>query len=381
MSGVIFRPFSQSLFLVTFFIGLVPAGGVGALETSAGDVRIERITDGLAEPWSLTFLPDGRFLVTERDGRLTLFSQGGGDGQAVTGLPEIHVEGQGGLFDVVAGRDFTTSRRLYISYAAPQGRAGSGTALASATLSQDGTQLDDLKLLWVMPEGTGGGRHFGGRIVEAPDGHIFLTIGERGDAPQSQNPAALNGKVIRLLPDGNLPQDNPFIGQADVRPEIWSLGHRNPQGATLDANGQLWVSEHGARGGDEVNRVVAGANYGWPVITYGTDYDGSTIGTGTEAPGMEQPAHYWDPSIAPSGHIIYSGKLWPDWQGDHFLGSLKFGYLSRLDPDGSGPGGWAEERLRSPETGRIRDVREAPDGSIWFLSVERGAVFRITPAQ
>lgn len=357
--------------------------GAGTLETSAGPVSIDRMVDGLTEPWSIAFLPDGRFLVTERDGRLTLYSSEGGeggDGTPVGGLPEVHVEGQGGLFDIVVARDFATTRHLFLSFAQPQGH-GAGTALARATLSTDGSALEDLTLLWAMPPGTSGGRHFGGRIVEAPDGHIFLTVGERGDAPQSQNPAAMNGKVVRLMPDGSLPQDNPFIGQSGVRPEIWSMGHRNPQGATLDAEGRLWVAEHGAMGGDEVNLVVKGANYGWPVISYGTDYDGSKIGVGTEAPGMQQPAHYWDPSIAPSGHMIYSGKLWPEWVGDHFTGSLKFDYLSRLDPDTPGPGGWAEERLKSRETGRVRDVREAPDGSIWFLSVDRGAVFRMTPAE
>ena len=204
-----------------------------------------------------------------------------------------------------------------------------------------------------------------------------MTIGERGDRPSAQDLSRENGSVIRINRDGSIPADNPFVGVDGARPAIWSFGHRNPQGAALDQQGNLWINEHGARGGDEVNLVRKGANYGWPVISYGRHYSGAKIGEGSSKPGMEQPAHYWDPSIAPSGMMIYSGKLWPDWAGGIFVGSLKFNYIARLD---AAP--LAEvEQLKSRETLRVRDIREAPDGSIWFLSVGQGALFRLAPAQ
>lgn len=347
----------------------------GVIDTSAGPVRVETMAEGLDEPWSLAFLPDGRFLVTERGGRLGLYPAAGGEGRPVAGLPEVFARGQGGLFDVLVPRDFAQSRELLISYAGvfPEGGA---TVLAAARL--DGDRLEGLHVLWQMAGPTGAGVHFGGRLAELADGTLLLSIGERGEFDPAQDPAAARGKVLRLNRDGSAPADNPFP-QGPI-PQIFTLGHRNPQGLTVDAGGTIWEREHGARGGDEINRLRPGANYGWPVIAYGVNYDGSPIGRGRAAPGMEQPAHYWDPSIAPSGHMVYSGRLWPGWAGDHFLGSLKFDYLARLDPDSPGPGGWAEERIASPATGRVRDVREAPDGAIWMISVGRGAVYRLTPA-
>jgi glucose/arabinose dehydrogenase len=346
------------------------------METSLGTLEVTRMASGLEEPWSLAFLPDGSFLVTERDGRLRHVAAGGGEGVEVLGLPPVFARGQGGLFDVLVPRDFAETGELLFSFAYPAGGGAGGTALAAARL--EGDDLRDFHVLWAMPEVSGEGRHFGGRLVEAADGTIFLTIGDRGTGPEgmeAQDPARREGKVVRLNRDGTVPADNPFAdGPA---PEVYALGHRNPQGATLDPEGRLWVSAHGAQGGDEIDLVLPGVNYGWPVVTYGRDYDGSPIGEGTTKPGMEPPAHYWDPSIAPSGHMIYSGRLWPEWAGDHFIGSLKFDYIARMDPDTPGPGGWAEERLAAPETGRVRDVREAPDGSIWFLSVYEGAVYRI----
>jgi glucose/arabinose dehydrogenase len=271
-------------------------------------------------------------------------------------------------------RDFAQSREVYLSYAKPQ-RGGAGTALAVARLSPDGSQLEDVRTIFEIAPGSSGGRHFGSRIVEAPDGTIFLTVGDRGDDASAQDLTRHNGSVIRLNRDGSVPADNPFVGQSGARPEIWSYGHRNPQGAALDLEGNLWVNEHGARGGDEVNRVVRGANFGWPVISYGEHYSGRKIGEGTEKPGMEQPAFYWDPSIAPSGMMIYSGALWPEWRGDMFVGSLKFDYIARLD----GATVREVEQMEGPQTQRVRDIREAPDGSIWFLSVGEGAVYRMTP--
>jgi glucose/arabinose dehydrogenase len=343
------------------------------LDTSTGSVSITRIAGGLDEPWAIAFLPDGGFLVTQRDGELLLWP-GAGDLQKVSGLPSVATNGQGGLLDVMVPRDFNSSREIFLSFAKRQGR-GSGTALAIATLSVDKNRLDNLRVLFEMSPGSSGGAHFGGRIVDGKNGTIYLTIGERGDRPAAQDLARHNGSVIRINRDGTVPADNPFVGVAGAQPEIWSYGHRNPQGAALDLQGNLWINEHGAKGGDEVNHIQPGANYGWPIIAYGRHYSGAKIGEGTAKPGIEQPAHFWDPSIAPSGMMIYSGKLWPKWRGDYFVGSLKFDYLSRLDPGA----GWAEEGLQSLETIRVRDVREAPDGSIWFLSVGNGAIYRMTP--
>src|SRR5690606_33922620 len=351
-------------------VALLP-GAIRAsdLAISAGTVVIEPVVADLGEPWSLAFLPEGGFLVTERDGRLTRVDAAG-DRHAIAGLPEVFARGQGGLFDLLLPRDFAERRELFLSFAIPQ-RGGAGTALARARLEAD--RLEDLTVVWQMPPGTRGGVHFGGRLAEGPEGAIYLTVGERGAFDPAQDLGALMGKVLRMDRDGRPLPDNPFPDRADGT--VWSYGHRNPQGLAFDARGQLWESEHGAMGGDEINRIEPGRNYGWPVIAYGRHYGGERIGRGTAEAGVAQPVHYWDPSIAPSGHMVYSGRLWPDWAGDHFLGSLKFDYAARLDPDA----GWAEEAIRAEETGRVRDIREAPDGSIWFLSVDRGAVFRMRP--
>lgn len=335
------------------------------------DLRITRMAEGLDEPWGLAFLPDGRFLVTERDGRLTLFAPDAGTPPVrVEGVPEVVAEGQGGLLDVLVPADFDRSREILFSYAKAQA-GGSGTALAVGRLSADATRLEDVRVLFEMAPGSDGGRHFGSRIVEAPDGTLFLTIGDRGADDRAQDVGRHEGSVVHLTRPGT-PASAPLFGPG-AQPELYSKGHRNAQGAALDRAGQLWVVEHGARGGDELNRVEAGRNYGWPVVSHGVNYDGSPIGVGAEAPGMEAPIHFWDPSIAPSGLVIYSGKMFPEWEGDVFTGSLKFDYIARLDADR----GYAESRIEGPETGRVRDVREAPDGSIWFLSVHDGAVFRI----
>ncbi|MCB9945621.1 MAG: PQQ-dependent sugar dehydrogenase [Geminicoccaceae bacterium] len=343
-------------------------------DTSAGPVRVEPMLEGLEEPWSLAFLPDGDWLVTERDGRLLLV----GEGQAreVAGVPQVVAVGQGGLLDVVVARDFGQSRRIFLSYAEPAAD-GARTALATGFLDPEEPRIDQLQVIFRMSAASASGHHFGSRIVEAPDGTLFLTIGERGHATLAQDLDVDNGKVVRINPDGSIPADNPFAGGGG-RPEIWSYGHRNPQGAALDEEGRLWTVEHGARGGDEINRPEPGRNYGWPVISYGRDYSGAKIGIGTEAPGMEQPLFYWDPSIAPSGMMICSCRMFPQWQGNVFVGSLKFDMISRLERDGDRIR--EAERLFDGTFGRIRDVREAPDGSIWFLSVVEGAAYRITPA-
>lgn len=369
MTAPFLRVFLPRSLVLALALAALPAH---ALDSSAGPLKVDRMVAGLTEPWSVAFLPGGAILITERGGRLLHVTDG--QARAVSGVPPVAAEGQGGLLDVMVPRDFPDSREIFLSYAVAQGR-GQGTALGVGRLSNDGMRLEGFRRIFEMAPGSRGGRHFGSRIVEGPQGHIFLTLGERGDRPAAQDLTNHNGTVIRLNRDGSVPADNPFVGQQAVRPEIWSYGHRNPQGATLDLQGRLWVNEHGARGGDEVNRIVKGANYGWPVISYGRHYSGARIGEGTAKPGMEQPAHHWDPSIAPSGLMVYSGKLWPEWRGDFFAGSLKFGFISRLDPERR----FAEERLEGPQTGRVRDVREGPDGAIWFVSVADGALYRITP--
>lgn len=336
---------------------------------------IAPVVTGLEEPWGLAFLPDGSFLITERGGSLKLGR--GEDLLVVAGVPEVLVDGQGGLLDVLVPADFATSRDVWLSFAAATG-AGGATAAGFGQLSEDGTRLTDFRTVFTG-DGHPGGRHFGSRLVEMPDGTIALTTGDRGTGPeglQSQDPQASVGKVILLNRDGS-----PAIAQDGWLPGAMSLGHRNIQGAALDLSGRLLTVEHGARGGDELNAPVAGKNYGWPVITYGVDYSGDPIGQGQALAGMEQPLHYWDPSIAPSGLMVYSGTLIPEWKGDIFFGSLNSDFLGRLDTDTPAATGFAEERISGPETGRVRDVVEAPDGSIWFLSVYDGAVYRMAPAE
>ncbi|WP_121065243.1 PQQ-dependent sugar dehydrogenase [Chachezhania antarctica] len=342
------------------------------VSVSAGEVRIDPVLTGLDAPWAIGILPDGTYLVTERGGDLLYVK--GGEARKVRGVPRVKASGQGGLLDIAIPRDFDRTREIFLTYSKPQPQ-GAGTALAVARLSPDGQRLDDVRTLFEAAPVGRTTRHFGSRVVEARDGTLFVTIGERGDRPSAQDRSNHNGTVIRINRDGSVPADNPFTGQQGIQPEIWSYGHRNPQGAALDLQGRLWVAEHGAKGGDEVNRIRKGANYGWPVISYGTHYSGQKIGEGTSKPGMEQPAFYWDPSMAPSGMMIYSGKLWPEWRGDGFVGSLKFDYIARLEA-----GSMHEaEQIEAGATGRVRDIVEAPDGAIWFLSVGEGAVYRMIP--
>ncbi len=355
--------------LLTIFF---PAASVAELiNTSVGQVRLTKLLGGLDTPWAIGILPDGSFLVTERDGDLVHVAAGKAD--RVTGVPKVYASGQGGLLDVMIPRDFSRTREVFLSYSKRQ-QGGAGTAVAVGRLSENGKRLTNVRTIFEAAPGSSGGRHFGSRVVEASDGTLFVTIGERGDRPSAQDRANHNGSVIRINRDGSVPAGNPFVGQAGIRPEIWSFGHRNPQGAGLDQQGRLWVSEHGAKGGDEVNLIRKGANFGWPVISYGKHYSGAKIGEGTAKPGMEQPEFYWDPSIAPSGLLVYSGKLWPKWKGSIFVGSLKFDYIARL----SGSPLREVEQIKAPETERVRDIVEAPDGSIWFISVGQGAVYKLS---
>lgn len=340
----------------------------------------ETVASGLEHPWAIAFLPDGRFLVTERPGRLRLVDRDGRvDPEPVAGLPAISATGQGGLLDVALHPDFAENRLVYFSYA-EAGDGGVGTAVARGHL--EGKRLADVEVLFRMTPKTGGGRHFGSRLVFDRDGYLFITLGDRGDRPRAQHLDDHIGTLVRLHDDGRVPADNPFVDRADALPEIYSYGHRNIQGATLHpSTGRLWTHEHGPQGGDEINVPEAGVNHGWPVITYGVNYGiGTSIGEGTHKPGMAQPLHVWTPSIAPSGMAFYTGDAFPAWQGDLFVGALKFRQLVRLSVDDGRI--VSEERLLDDAVGRIRDVRQGPDDLLYLLTdANDGRLVRLRPAE
>ena len=370
-------PLTLTVWLHTLALAVFLPGAATAEPRNIGGaaVDVERMASRLDTPWGLAFLPECAFLVTERGGALVRIDAHS-NRHSVGGVPPVIARGQGGLLDVEAAHDFAATREIFLTHSVRQGR-GSGTALSTARLSDDGRHLENLRRVFETAPGSDGHRHYGSRVVEAPDGSLFVTIGDRGDRKTAQEVDSHNGTIVRIRRDGTAPPDNPFFSVPGVLPEIWSFGHRNPQGAALDLEGNLWTAEHGARGGDEINLVRPGLNFGWPVISYGVHYSGRKIGDGFAKDGMEQPEFYWDPSIAPSGMTIYSGKLWPEWKGQLFVGSLKFDHISRLDP---AEGVREIERIDLPETKRVRDVQEAPDGTLWFISEDRGAVYRIQPA-
>ncbi|WP_439122967.1 PQQ-dependent sugar dehydrogenase [Marivita sp.] len=360
---------------LTFVVSAAPLAAQvtsETLQTSAGAVQVSAVVTGLDTPWGFGFLPDGKIVLTEREGDVLLITPGQ---SAVTlrNPPQVTVDGQGGLLDVLVPRDFAQSRTLFFTHAKRQGR-GSGTAVTKATLDADGTSLSNHQTIFEIEPGSSGGRHFGSRIVEAPDGTLFVTVGDRGDRPSAQDRSLHNGSVLRITKDGDVPADNPFAQTPGVQPEIWSYGHRNPQGAAIDARGQLWVNEHGARGGDEVNRIAKGANFGWPVISYGKHYSGRSIGEGTTKDGMQQPEKFWDPSIAPSGMAFYDNGSIGSWNGDMFVGSLKFDYIARLE----GSPLREAEQIQGESTQRVRDIRQGPSGDLWFLSIGNGALYRMS---
>jgi len=341
--------------------------------------RVARIVEGLQHPWGLAFLPDGRMLVTERAGQLRIVQGGKLLPQPVAGLPPISAFGQGGLLDVALHPRFGENGLVYLSYVAQGTASGAGTEVARGKLS--GSRLEDVQVIFRQQPKSGGGRHFGSRLVFDRDGFLYITLGDRGDQGRAQKPDDHAGSVIRLHDDGRVPQDNPFVGRPGWKPEKYTLGNRNMQGAALHPQtGKLWTHEHGPQGGDEINVIRAGANYGWPVITYGVNYGiGTRIGEGTHKAGMEQPLHYWVPSIAPSGMAFYTGDRFPRWQGDLFVGALRDEMLVRFKLDGEKI--VQEERLLKGVLGRIRDVRNGPDGFLYILNDEsRGVLARLEPA-
>ena len=370
-------------------IGVLSGLGIAAGLAQAQEPRAQVVARGLEHPWAVAPLADGGFLVTERPGRLRWIGADGQVGAPIAGVPRVATGGQGGLLDLVTDSDFGRNRTLYFCYSQPDDAAGttdgrsgaSGTALARATLSADRRRLENLKVLFTQQPKVVSPLQFGCRIVEARDGTLFLTLGDRyirmEDAQRLDNDL---GKVVRIGKDGSIPPDNPFVGRAGARPALWSYGHRNSEGATLGPDGRLWTNEHGPQGGDEINIEQAGRNYGWPVITYGENYGGGKIGEGlTAKAGMEQPLHYWVPSIAPSGMaFLTSDRYGAAWQGNLFVGSLKFGYLDRIELQGEKV--VAEHKLLADRKERIRDVRQGPDGLLYVLTDEPdGKLIRLLP--
>jgi len=356
--------------------------GAQVVHSAAGDLVLETIAKGLGHPWSIAFLPDGRVLVTERPGRMRIVGRDGTLSPALAGVPKVFASGQGGLHDVVLDRRYGENHTIYFCYAEPVD-GGARTALARARLVDEGTpRLDDVKAIFHQDGPLSSGNHFGCRIVQTPDDDLFLTMGEHFTTrDQAQNLGNHLGKIIRIKPDGSMPPDNPFVGRSGAKPEIWSYGHRNPQGLALHpATGRLWEHEHGPRGGDEINIVEKGKNYGWPIIGYGIDYNGARIHESTHKEGMEQPIWYWVPSIAPSGMAFYSGNLVPAWRGNLFVGALAGAILVRLELDGEKI--VKEERLLKELRERIRDVREGPDGALWLVTDNSsGRILRLAPAK
>jgi glucose/arabinose dehydrogenase len=345
-------------------------------------VKAEVVAQGLDHPWAVAFLPGGRFLVTERPGRMRVLSPEGKPGAPLEGVPKVAAGGQGGLLDLVLDSAFQSNRALFFCYS-EAGSGGAGTALARAKLSPDETRLDDVQVIFRQRPKVSGNLQFGCRIVEAPDGNLFLALGERYSYMEKAQTLDNDlGKILRLTKDGRPAAGNPFQGRQGALPEIWSYGHRNPQGLVLAPDGSLWEHEHGPQGGDEINIIHPGRNYGWPVITYGEQYGGGPIGQGiTAKAGMEQPLHYWVPSIAPSGMaFLTSDRYGPQWKGNLFVGALKFRYLDRIELAGAKV--VREHKLLADRNERIRDVRQGPDGLLYVLTDESdGKLLRLLPAR
>ena len=341
-------------------------------------VRAETVASGLEHPWALAFMPDGRMLVTEKPGRLRIVSPDGTLSAPLLGVPAVYAVGQGGLLDVALDPAFAVNRLVYISYA-EAGSGGAGTAVARGSLGATG--LENVTVIYRQRPKVQGGGHYGSRLVFAADGKLFVTQGDRMNyRDRAQDLAQGMGKIMRIDPDGTVPQDNPLVSRAGAQPEIWSYGHRNAQAAALDpATGALWTVEHGARGGDELNQPKAGRNYGWPVITYGRDYSGARIGEGSAKEGMEQPVYYWDPVIAPSGMAFYTGDAIPGWKGSILVGSLSPGGLVRLEMRNGRV--MKEERYLGDLRERFRDVQQGPDGFVYVVTDSpNGRVLRIRPS-
>jgi len=356
--------------------------------SSAGNLSVETIAGGLVHPWSLAFLPDGRMLVTERPGRLRIVTRGGELSRPASGVPRVFAVSQAGLMDVMLDRDYQRNNRIFICYAEPHD-GGGRIAVAQARLEgahpgeRGDARLAGLSVIFRQQGPVSQGLNIGCRMVQAPDGNLFITLGDHfGAMRDAQKLDNHIGKIVRITADGKVPRDNPFVDTEGALPEIWAYGLRNPEGLAFNpADGKLWEQEHGPMGGDEINIIEKGKNYGWPVVSFGRNYDGSPVGTGKHhAAGMVDPVWHWTPSIAPSGMAFYTGDLFPQWKGSLFNGALKFEYVSRLTLEGEKA--VKEERMLGELRERIRDVRQGPDGAIYLLTDNaNGRILRVTPAK
>lgn len=355
-----------------------PALAQQTVATEAGPVKVETLTDKLSRPWALDFLPDGRMLVTEREGHLRIVDKDGKVSATLKGTPEVYAQGQGGLLDVAVAPDFVTSRLVYLTYAEKDDKGLAGTTLARGKLNADASGLDGLEIVFQQSPKVDGGNHFGSRIVFNRDGTLFVTLAERFKFDPAQDLTGHLGKIVRINPDGSAPKDNPLLGKSNARPEIWSSGHRNIQAAALDPkSGALWIAEMGPMGGDELTKVDGGKNYGWPLVSYGRHYNGRDIPDPATRPDLTPSAHQWTPVIAPSGMVIYTGSAFPKWQGSLLIGGLRAQAIVRVTPDGDKYA--SEERIKLGA--RIRDVAQGPDGAIYALTDESdGKLLRLTPA-
>ena len=351
----------------------------GVTTKTAFDVAV--VAKGLASPWAVEPLPGGDLLITEKPGRMRIVSAGGKIGEPIAGVLDVDDRGQGGLLDVALSPAFATDRTIYWSYSEPR-EGGNATSVARGVLSQDRRRLDQVRVIFRAMPTYRGAAHFGSRLAFGPDGKLYVTLGDRSDKPmrpQAQQLDSHMGKILRINPDGSAPADNPFAGRAGALPEIWSLGHRNIQSAAFDSKGRLWEVEHGPRGGDELNLVEKGKNYGWSVVSYGEEYSGAAIeGSVTAREGFVQPVYYWDPVIAPSGAQFYTGDAFPAWRGNLFIGALKEQRLVRLVIENDRVVG--EEHLLADRGQRIRDVRQGPDGALYLVTDEdNGELWKIVP--
>ena len=355
------------------------------VETEKAEVRVETIADGLEHPWAIAFLPDGSALVTEKPGRLRHVGPDGTLSEPIAGVPEVDARGQGGLLDLTLDPAFAENRRLYLSFAESGERGTNSTAVARGTLSEDNRALSEVEVIFSQQPKLPSTMHYGSRLVFDPAGDLFVTLGERSQEEFRGQAQELNshlGKIVRIHPDGDVPEDNPFVHTEGALPEIWSYGHRNIQAAALHPEtGEIWEIEHGPRGGDELNVAEAGKNYGWPIVSFGVNYSGTPVGSGQpDAPGFEDPLHQWTPVIAPSGMIFYGGEAFPEWQGNVFVGGLASTALVRLELNGREV--IHEERILDDAGKRIRDVAEGPDGAIYLVTDEdNGEILRISPAE
>jgi glucose/arabinose dehydrogenase len=370
----------HSAFTAIFLLSPLASPHAETVRTEKVKLSVETLATGLDHPWAVEVLPDDAIVITERSGTLRILRDGK-LGRPVKGMPEVYVGGQGGLLDVALSPDFPSDRTLYFTASEAFGK-GIGIAVFSGKLSDDETRMSDIKTIFRSNNPGENDANLGSRIVFAADKSMFVTIGDQFTPDLAQDFRDDHGAVIHIDRDGSIPAGNPFADGKKARPEIWSKGHRNPQGIAFDAStGVLYTVEHGAKGGDEINHPEPGKNYGWPVIAYGVNYDGSKIGVGTKKAGMEQPLYYWDPSIAPGALAVYRGRMFPEWDGDFLVTALKYRLLARLSRDGSGRIAH-EERMLTDLYGRLRDIKEAPDGSLLVTTdANNGKLLRISRAK